>query len=176
LFGLLEFVKNVPHWLRDELCRTSLSELRARLRVRAGAVRRRLASRLGLGPAASPQVCDFLDLSRIPRRYADLFERHYRALRGYVPRPYSGRVALFRARSQPLLRWQEPLMGWQELLTGSVEPRIIPGTHDTILTEPGVEVLARELEATLARASKAPSRAGCCPPAWLPIPVAAAGR
>src|SRR5206468_13792 len=106
-------------------------------------------------PRPTATAADLFELDRIPGNYRVLLEANYRALRAYVPRPYAGRVAILQARCQPLFRWHEPLMGWQKLLSGRVEHTIIPGTHDSILTEPNVRVLAAVLTGCLRRAAGA---------------------
>src|SRR5262249_15972876 len=114
-----------------------------------------LASRFQRRPP-SAQAADLFEMARIPESYRTLLEANFRALRSYVPRPYAGRVALFKARSQPLFRWHEPLMGWKQLLTGPVEYTIIPGSHDRILRNPCVSTLAERLAASLERAWSMP--------------------
>jgi hypothetical protein len=41
-------------------------------------------------------------------------------------------------------------MGWGHLAAGGVDVRTIPGSHSTIISEPHVQRLARELSACLA--------------------------
>jgi thioesterase domain-containing protein len=81
-------------------------------------------------------------------------EGRYRAYRAYTPRPYPGRVTLFRARVQPLLGGHRPDLGWGELAGGGVEVHVIPGNHVTLLREPGVRALAASLSAALGRAQR----------------------
>jgi thioesterase domain-containing protein len=59
----------------------------------------------------------------------------------YPPRPYSGRLVLFRAASNSD---PDPAMGWGEL-AAAVTTHTIPGDHATILQSPGVAVLAGTL-------------------------------
>ncbi len=72
-------------------------------------------------------------------------------LRDYVPQPYPGRVTLFRTRVHPFFCSYDPAFGWTELARDGVTVKIIPGGHESILEEPNVQVLARELTACLAR-------------------------
>jgi thioesterase domain-containing protein len=152
--ALLGFLRNIPPWVRYDLRRTGPREILSRMKVKAGMIGRRLAGLSGAGPRRGPSASDMFDLSRIPGPFQALLEANYRALRGYTPRPYPGRVALLRARAQPLFRWHEPWMGWGNLLTGPVEFEEIPGAHDNFLTEPHVRCLARALESTLDRAHR----------------------
>ncbi len=79
---------------------------------------------------------------------------HYAAaLRAYQPRPYPGRITLFRAKVQPLLRWEELEMGWSSLPAGGIELHIVEGNHGSVVLEPHVCHLAKALGTALSRAS-----------------------
>ena len=70
------------------------------------------------------------------------------AMRHYELRPYSGDVTLFIAQdehgSNPALK-----RVWTDRIRGSCEALLIPGTHQTILTQPQVISLAREIRQRL---------------------------
>jgi thioesterase domain-containing protein len=78
-----------------------------------------------------------------------VLEAHYQALRDYQPRPYPGKVTLFRARVRPLFRLHGHDLGWSALARGGLEVVPIPGNHETILREPHVHALARALRQRL---------------------------
>jgi aspartate racemase len=63
----------------------------------------------------------------------------------FQPKTYRGRVAVFRVSKQPRNRVSDPKLGWGQLAKGGVDIRVIPGTHETLLREPHVRVLASEL-------------------------------
>ncbi len=73
----------------------------------------------------------------------------------YDPRPYAGNLTLIRAADMPPRSpdtdgpLSEPDLGWSRVVQGSVEIVPVPGQHLTILAEPYVEGLARELERRL---------------------------
>lgn len=71
------------------------------------------------------------------------------AERSYDPRPYSGRVTLLEAGSPLLGRSSGASSGWKELCNGALEIRNVPGDHNTILTLPHVDSLAREIAVRL---------------------------
>ena len=75
------------------------------------------------------------------------------ALEHYVPRPYRGRVTLFRAKRQPLGIITDRTMGWNRLAGGGLDIIDIPGQHGTIVLEPRVRLLASELKCFLDRKS-----------------------
>jgi amino acid adenylation domain-containing protein len=66
------------------------------------------------------------------------------ALRDYEFRPYPGNITLFIAQDEPGSKG-EPANAWKGKVLGRCETRLIPGTHRTILTQPQVISLAREI-------------------------------
>ena len=68
----------------------------------------------------------------------------------FVPRTYSGRVSVFRARKQPLNRIRDKELGWGRLAEGGVDLHYVPGRHGaSVLQEPNVQVLAAEMKQCL---------------------------
>jgi thioesterase domain-containing protein len=84
-----------------------------------------------------------------------------RALRGYRPTPYFGRVLLLPRQSQPAGRFLAADLGWSDLLTGHYQVEPLPdvprsgsrisGTllHLAMFREPGVGIMARHITAAL---------------------------
>jgi thioesterase domain-containing protein len=64
----------------------------------------------------------------------------------YVPRLYPGRLTLFRAAQQPPTFDHDPEDGWKEIAAGGIDIYDVPGDHYSLLSEPNVQVLARELK------------------------------
>ena len=86
----------------------------------------------------------------------------------YSPRPYPGRVTLFRAlEADPLEapshaagRWEgnngsDPTLGWAELSAEPVESHPVPGYHAALMFEPYVQVLAERLGSCIDKAEEA---------------------
>jgi amino acid adenylation domain-containing protein len=73
----------------------------------------------------------------------------YQAARNYRPRPYPGKVTLFRAMERASGLEADVFLGWDRLALGGMEVHEIPGTHVTMLKEPGVRVLAEALSRCL---------------------------
>lgn len=73
-----------------------------------------------------------------------------RAVSEYSPRPYPGRVVIFRAARQPAGVIPEATLGWGSLVA-DLEVHEIPGYHGAIVYRPQVQVLAEKLKAILAR-------------------------
>jgi amino acid adenylation domain-containing protein len=80
------------------------------------------------------------------------WEAFRRAIRCYRPRPYAGRVALFRTEQWPADR---PDLGWSRLLP-LLEVAVIPGDHHTCITR-HVAAFAASVEEALQRAETASS-------------------
>jgi thioesterase domain-containing protein len=150
------FLRNIPNWVRDELGTSQVRPMLSRLRSKVGMYGKRIAGLLGGSRQEHlpPDVREVLDISRIPQDFGKQMQARYAALRSYVPQPYLGRVMLFRARSQPLLRWQDRAMGWGELVLGGLAVKEVPGPHDRLLAEPHVQILASELRTALAHAER----------------------
>jgi acyl transferase domain-containing protein/thioesterase domain-containing protein len=67
----------------------------------------------------------------------------------YQPKRYEGKVTLFRAREiQQVYRYVGPKLGWDAYIP-SLEIVEVPGTHDSLVLEPNVQVLTQQLAHTL---------------------------
>jgi aspartate racemase len=83
-----------------------------------------------------------------------------KARKTYVPKPYPGKLTLFRASRQPSWFHPDPRLGWGRLAAGGLEIHEVPGHHGALAHEPRVAVLALELEKCLARARARESAPG----------------
>src|SRR6185295_15748114 len=63
----------------------------------------------------------------------------------YYPKPYSGRITLFRSRAHQLMSSYDPQYGWGEFAQGGVTVKVVPGAHERIVQEPNVKELAAQL-------------------------------
>jgi thioesterase domain-containing protein len=93
-----------------------------------------------------------LDTAQIPENELSLWRTHLQAVEEFATKPYSGRATLFRTRRQPLFCSFEHSYGWNQFSLDGVEVKIIPGSHESIFTEPNVRRLASEVEECLKRA------------------------
>jgi thioesterase domain-containing protein len=77
----------------------------------------------------------------------EVFKGTLRAMWEYRPKPYSGKVTLFRSEDVPesIDIGRDPYFGWGVWAEGGVEVRQIPGRHTDMVKPPNVDVLAREL-------------------------------
>jgi thioesterase domain-containing protein len=81
----------------------------------------------------------------IPSNYIQLEDQIWRAGQNYVPKPYPGKMILFRATSQPPGIVKDPTLGWRGL-SGELEIHDVAGHHGSIVSEPYVRELAAKLE------------------------------
>jgi amino acid adenylation domain-containing protein len=91
-----------------------------------------------------------LDLAQLGRLFA-VYKSNAHALLRYTPRPYAGRVTLFRAAVG--LGGVDPALGWDALAGAGVALCDVPGEHDTLLKEPHVRALAEQLSAAIRQAA-----------------------
>ncbi len=119
---------------------------------KAALSRRRVMRFLKISHAAAKQidVDDIVDLSTFPQDQRKLWETHIRALIGYFPQPYPGKITLFRSRGHPLFSSFDAQFGWGDL-AGEVEVQAVPGAHESILEEPHVRILAEQLKECMRR-------------------------
>jgi thioesterase domain-containing protein len=89
-----------------------------------------------------------IDLSKYPEGYARYAEAHWQALTDYRPEPYPGKLFLFRAKKQGLSNFNHAL-GWDALVGDRVQVTVIPGSHESMLQEPNVQIVAAKLRALL---------------------------
>lgn len=71
----------------------------------------------------------------------------------FAPEPYSGRVLLFESAHPRAGEYPAPLMGWGNLLRGEAGLCRLTGEFQSLLSEPVVAELARELDSSLKKAT-----------------------
>jgi thioesterase domain-containing protein len=151
-FGIsLAIARNLPSWVLDNILRTEPKGFMAGLINHLQMLGKRSSRILSSGRSmpCKPELGDFFDVNRLPQKYVKMMESNLLALCEYSPKHYPGRLTLFRARTRPLLHSQSEDLGWSEWVTGGVEILSIPGHHASILKEPSVQVLARNLQSAV---------------------------
>jgi acyl-CoA synthetase (AMP-forming)/AMP-acid ligase II/thioesterase domain-containing protein len=144
----LRILANSYYWVKDELLQTSVGQLWGRTGRKLRVAARRVSSLLvrpELHSRGKDIVDRVFDASIIPEWYRKMLAAHYEAAEKYVPKVYPGRLTLIRARTQPLSRVPTHDLGWGKLAGGGLEVTVIPGNHETVLTEPCVRELAGRL-------------------------------
>jgi thioesterase domain-containing protein len=150
--SLADFARNLPWWIRYDLLEASFEQIVRRIRIQARSLAKRLRQRDEL-PFWGPALEEIWDLDAFPEPTREVLARHFEAWKVYEPRPYRGRVTVFRARARPLFRpGARPDLGWGSVALGGAEVVVVPGNHNTIMREPHVRVLAQHLTSRLAAA------------------------
>ena len=115
-----------------------------------------LNKKLGLGLDTTSQAVSDVE-ERVLRASVELFKSRIDAVQKYVPQTFDGRIILFRTSEVPTefsdqlselhqMRLEDPTHGWGQLSTQPVEIVETSGEHATILSDPHVQLLARELK------------------------------
>jgi amino acid adenylation domain-containing protein len=150
-------IENVYENLRDFVSHPT-SEQVAMVKRKARKVREKIVRRTARNGEAAPQpppaLKDLIDMSKYPKDYVKYAETHWKALESYLPGPYAGTIHLFRARKQPL-RITDPSLGWNVVAPGRVKITVIPGTHESMVTDPNVQILADKIQETIRETSAA---------------------
>ena len=94
----------------------------------------------------------------IPKEQKRVYQANLNSLLQYHPRPYDGKVTLFRVHTLSLFRSFDPELGWEELARKGVETHLIPGSHSSLLDDPYVENLAGILKSCLDEAVRAEAK------------------
>lgn len=84
------------------------------------------------------------------RHFVKMLRTHTEAWRGYEIGSYAGQVTLFRATEPSEHTPREPDFGWDAYALGGVTIIDVPGDHLSMMHEPHVSVLAREIQQCLA--------------------------
>lgn len=152
----LKFMQNSWHWLRY-FGQWRPEQRRDFFRRKARLLKKKARRWFGASnpEATSIEARDWLDLSQYAEYERKLWDIHIRNLRDYVPKPYAGHLTLFRTRVHPFFCSFDPTFGWAELAEEGVTVKLVPGGHESILEEPHVGILARELLAILPGTGKA---------------------
>ena len=149
--ALARIAMNLPRWLADDLLRTPPKRSALRAWGRARSLVRRVGNRFVRRDAGRTLDAEALfGVSDMPQRRRRFYPVQYEALRAHRPRPYDGRVVVFRARTRPLWRTGEPDLGWRPIVRGPMQVINVRGTHATILTGSRGRALAGHITRILA--------------------------
>lgn len=87
--------------------------------------------------------------SKIPASLKDTYEINSLAQRNYRKKPFPGKLTLFRATKQE--NGIPSDNGWGPIFLEGIEIHEIPGDHWQVLSEPGIDVLAKSIGDCLSR-------------------------
>jgi thioesterase domain-containing protein len=148
-----DILQDIPPWLRYELLPRTPSQHHARFLRLVRRIKRKTAKLLGRSRVKSreEEIRQVFEVYTLPADVRVFCQANFRILWDYRPQIYPGTITLLRARSRPLFSPCQADRGWSRIAAGGLTTRVIPGTHDTILREPHVKVLAQELKDALSR-------------------------
>src|SRR4029077_10008106 len=86
----------------------------------------------------------------LPRHLREVEAANVASRYGYQPKPYPGRIVLFRASRQPLGIHEDPTLGWAGMAAKGLEVYALSGYRAALIFEPLVGALAAQLKACLA--------------------------
>lgn len=143
-----KIAKNFPHWLHEFL---SLGPARMISRVqRKIRLARKVRGRHDIQDMEQFNAGDLIDFAgELPEHRQKIILCAFQALKSYDPKPYPGRVTLFRAMNRPLFNTFDPALGWQKLAPGRLKVVDIASSHEGMFMQPHVRDLARELKACI---------------------------
>jgi thioesterase domain-containing protein len=87
--------------------------------------------------------------SKIPASLKDTYEINSLAQRNYRKKSFPGKLTLFRATKQE--NGIPSDNGWGPIFLEGIEIHEIPGDHWQVLSEPGIDVLAKSIGDCLSR-------------------------
>ncbi len=90
-------------------------------------------------------VPDDVDAEKL-HRFLHVHTVNMEALRRYRPRPFTGHCSVFASGGKTGEHATDGADGWEELAKGGVSRYAVPGDHYSILREPSVQVLVRQLK------------------------------
>ena len=151
---LPQFAMNLQRWMREEARSRDASKWRLRL---SRALQHGRA-KLGLGEEPENPLEQFYRAEDLTEEHLARIKVEIRTALEYAPPPRAGRLVLFRAKRQPLLRILPWDLGWSQVVRGPVEVIEVPGNHENVVFPPYSQNLARQLQATLDRVESASQR------------------
>ncbi|CAM2010671.1 non-ribosomal peptide synthetase [Acanthopleuribacter pedis] len=162
------FLKNLPWFFMDLSLynpKVLFEKIQQKLKVTREAKTTRPETGQPENEAAQPAVIFNLkdhmavDPSIFPEYRLKLMEKHYNAFSNHEPKPYGGRITVFRTRRQPLMSPHNSYLGWDFLCNDKPTVYHVNGTHRELLEKPHVLHLAGQMSRELERTG-AMSRAG----------------
>jgi thioesterase domain-containing protein/acyl carrier protein len=147
--GLCKAALNLRHTIGG-IMQWDAERRRQFLRWRVRTLRRSLSRWFGRrkksGGVDVDAMVDISNYSEFERR---VWTSHVNALMSHHPKPYSGPVTLFRSPGHCVVSSYDDRFGWGDYVADQLQVVVVPGAHESVLEEPHVATLAREIAASL---------------------------
>jgi aspartate racemase len=145
--GKLTYLHQRNEWA--ECFDTHLGEI---LRLRGSSRIRYFLRWMSNGGVRLWDALGFGERSSLGRATKRLREAHKQAVLHYRPRPYQGKVVQLMCAEGSQRSYEDRRLAWSSVVSSGLEVQIVPGNHLSMVEEPHVRVLAKELEIRLRRA------------------------
>ncbi len=149
---LLELARNVRGWfshgdlMRSRTLRSLIWSISNNaIAIGKSAIGLKRGQKLGGGYG----IEGIMDVSRYPPAHKAFINRLFGALFAYEPKSYSGEVVVYEATVKPLLSLPQIGRIWQKFASQSEVVGIV-GTHISMMHEPYVEALSRDMRRRIA--------------------------
>jgi aspartate racemase len=148
---LFYFARNLPFWLYYDALKAEPKDLLVRGQRKLRTIKKWIKHLLRADSNGNFELDldDIFEEVDLNERKRPMSEICFEAWKRYSASSYPGRVTLFRSRACPFYHTLDPDLGWSEIALGGVDIRVIPGHHLSIMQEPYVHYLAKELRAAL---------------------------
>ncbi len=143
--------KNFPYWLHS-FAQLGGGPMMARIRRKTRLALKQIGPKFGRSSSngAEAEAADLLDYgAEMPDFRQKMIASHVQAVESYIPKPYPGRVTLFQARAQSLIKPIDPITGWKLQSVDALDFEIVDGSHEGMFKSPNVAGLARQLQKRL---------------------------
>ncbi|MEI9930561.1 MAG: thioesterase domain-containing protein [Rhizomicrobium sp.] len=149
-----KLAQNFPYWVADKVTE-GWNAQRAASRI-TQKVKSGVRSIFSLEHDAQPSsgVDQFLDTSRWPPQQAAFVRSLFDVIESYEPKPYTGKVLVYSARSQAFFHPGQVEATWKNI-AARIDFVDVDGTHVTMIREPRVARLAVHLRKQLASITRA---------------------
>jgi thioesterase domain-containing protein len=153
----LAVLQNAPRWWVD--CRATQQDFPVGNLVRQG---RSLAKAIRLfatrrKPLVAPRLENFLgdSFAQYPAAQRQFMSRLFEAIMRHRPQPWAAPARVYEAEVSPLLAPAQFFAKWRRIAP-QAELAIVPGNHHTMMLDPHVATLARDLAASIALVVRTP--------------------
>ena len=146
----LNSLASLPKRMRRFL-KQNPKQIQAALKRKSKKLRGRFSAMFGIPLCetnGAPELEDVIDMANYPKDYKRYAEVHWNALTHYTPKFYPGKITLFETTNSPIAG--TPGVIWKTLAR-DLEIKHILATHEKMLEEPHVQIVAAELKECLER-------------------------
>jgi amino acid adenylation domain-containing protein len=150
--GLIDsFLPGEPHYLHPQSQLTEYLDCHlGEFLMLAGAARLTYLLRwIGNGVVRLGWTLGIRSHASVARTMRRVAEANIQAIEHYSPQPCPGKITQFLCSDGPQRSYEDRRLAWSSLAPNGLEIHVVPGNHLTMVEEPNVRVLARQLQSCL---------------------------